>query len=308
MSAADPGWCPFATQHRGAASGPSGYPAGTRNQNEPLLFIDHRMGGYKRTLDDDQWRHDNFVGVHFGIGRDGSIDQYTNIFDASWGNGVSGSVPKYDRANKHLAALEQLGSWITVQYAGSTAYALVSGAENVINCHTISTEHEDEGIDQPWTPAMVDADERVKRWCLDELAIGARSPIVIDADALAGHFQIDAVNRPNCPGDNWPKDAILAALAGGDDMKIAPWWTNRKLDGKGEINLNTDFGPGAAYELCIVLNAGTIAFQHGDFKPAAVVAGKAATFMLVPGQFGTAPFSASQADIAYLACSGVIKP
>lgn len=209
----DLGWCPFAKQHRSAA-GPFGYPAETRGQNKPVLFIDHRMGGYKRTLDSDAWRHGNDVGVHAGIGRDGSIDQYTNIFDASWGNGVAGSLAKYDRHNPRLVQLEGLGVWRTVRYAGATAYALIDTAGvNVINAHTISTEHEDEGRDQPWPEAMVEATIRWKQWCLDECAsVGIE--IERDEFMLAGHRQIDGVNRSECPGSHWPRERILEALMG----------------------------------------------------------------------------------------------
>ncbi len=211
------GWCDFANQHRGMDSGPFGYPAGTTGQNKPIVFVDHRMGGYKRTLDNDQWRHENWVGVHFGIGRDGSIDQYTSIFDASWGNGVAGSRTKYDRSNPKLAYLETLGTWITVPYAGTTANALVSGNTNVVNCHSISTEHEDATLDQPWTQEMIEADIKVKRWCLISLALSG-IPMEISLDSLVGHFQIDAVNRSNCPGDYWPKIQIFNGM----EEKLTP--------------------------------------------------------------------------------------
>lgn len=207
------GWCDFANQHRGYSSGPFGYPAGTTGQNKPIMFVDHRMGGYKRTLDDDTWRHDNWIGVHFGIGRDGSIDQYTSIFDASWGNGVVGSKAGYDRSNPRLAYIESIGNWITTPYAGTTAYALVSGGVNTLNSHSISTEHEDEAVDQLWTPEMIESDIKVKNWCLQSLII-AGTPMEVTIDSLVGHFQIDSVNRSGCPGDNWPKSQIFSGLEG----------------------------------------------------------------------------------------------
>lgn len=222
----DRGWCQFATQHRGTGiEGPGGYPEFNanpanpqqgRDQNYPLLFVDHRMGGYKRTLDDDPWRHANNVGVTAGIGRDGSLDQYTSIFDAHWGNGVSGDKARYDRANAALAEIEALGTWVTVQYHG-TGYALVGGGVNTINSHSISTEFEDENKDQPWTDAMIDMAIRWKRWCLEELEREGRPMPVRDA-MLAGHFQIDAVNRPGCPGDYWPRGEILAGIMEEDDV------------------------------------------------------------------------------------------
>lgn len=214
----DQGWCPFARQHRGAgAEGPFGYPDGARNQNRAIVFVDHRMDGYKRTLDDDAWRHANGVSVHAGVGRDGSLDQYVSIFDAAWGNGVAGSISGYDRANPLLAAIEGMGDWIAVDYAGGRAYALVSAGVNVINTHSISTEHEDEATDQPWTPAMIATSIAWKRWCIEEYA---RAGWKLDAsvDALTGHFQIDAVNRASCPGSHWPKADILAGLSEGEPM------------------------------------------------------------------------------------------
>jgi hypothetical protein len=219
----DRGWSPFARQHRGLGSGPFGYPAGERDQNRPVIFVDHRMGGFKSTLDNDRWRHDNWVGVHAGIGRDGSLDQYASIFDASWGNGVAGSIQRYDRGNPRLKLLETLGRWIAVPYAGTTGYALVAGGVNVINAHSITTEHEDENRDQPWTPAMVATSLRWKKWCIAEMNRFGLT-MAIDQYTLVGHFQIDAVNRPGCPGSHWPRLQLTAGLEEDEYMKPEIVW------------------------------------------------------------------------------------
>lgn len=212
------GICPFAVWRPTANFGY--HHKGATGENKPLLFVDHIMGGYKRVLDDPGWREPNGVGVTFGIGRDGSISQYTNIFDAHWGNGVSGSKAKYDRTNRHLAALEKLpgATWNTVKYAGTTAYALAAGGVNLPNSHSISIEHEGIAGQQPedWPDAMVDASVRAKQWCLAELEKEG-VPMVVDEHVLAGHFQIDGVHRVNCPGAAWPKARILAALQEGDE-------------------------------------------------------------------------------------------
>ena len=218
------GWCPFARQHRGyGREGPFGYPAGKHDQNRPVVFVDHRMAGYKRTLDDDFWRHKNGVSVHFGIGRDGSVDQYTSIFDASWANGVGRPISRYDRSNPRLAMLETLGTWRAVTMHGYTTYALISeSGVNVINTHSISIEHEDEGRDQPWTDAMIEATVRVKRWCLHELARAAM-PMAVDEHMLVGHYQIDATDRASCPGRHWPRQRILEELVKGGKMPTAEY-------------------------------------------------------------------------------------
>jgi hypothetical protein len=206
------GICPFAEWR---PTGNYGYGQGTHGQNRPLFFVDHIMAGWKRTLDDAGWREPNGVGVHFGIGKDGSISQYTNILDASWGNGVSGSKERYDRGNRHLAELERQGSWVPVTYVGTRAYALLIGGVNAANSHSISTEHEGQPGDA-WTPAMLAANIRVKQWCIAELARVGR-PMTVDNDVLAGHFQIDGVHRANCPGPNWPRATILAAIQQEED-------------------------------------------------------------------------------------------
>lgn len=209
------GWCPSAKQHRGIAAGPFGYPVGTCGQNRPLAFVDHRMGGYKRTLDNDRWRHENFVGVHAGIGRDGSLDQYTSILDASWGNGTTPNFEGFDPSNARLAQLEAMGAWTQHLIGGRRIYALTHHGVNVLNSHTISTEHEDENKDQEWTPAQIATSIRWKRWCLEELNRAA-IPMARGQDMLIGHFQIDAVDRPGCPGGHWPRAQFVAALIGGD--------------------------------------------------------------------------------------------
>ncbi len=249
------GWCPFAESHpSGPADAPSGfgYPAGTRGQNRPLFFVDHRMAGWKRTLDDDGWRAANGVGVHFGIGLDGAVSQYASIFDASWGNGVTGSTERYGRRNRHLAAIEQLGSWRAAVAGGVGVYALVDRAGvNVINAHSISIEHEDGGrAGVAWPEAMLAADVAVKAWCIERLA-AAGMPLVLDDDVLAGHCQIDPVNRADCPGATWPRAAILERLratTGGSEMWVrlngqASWWGGRGLGPTrdGVMRLDVDF-------------------------------------------------------------------
>lgn len=215
-----------------------GYPQGTRGQNLPEVFFDHIMAGWKATLDNAAWREANGVGVHFGIGKDGSASQYTNIFDGHWGNGVSGSKVKYDRSNPHLAGWERLPGavWITVPYVGTTAYALMEPLasnpmyrQNIPNCRSISFEHEGQPGDV-WTEAMIETTIKLKLWCIEELQRVRGYSMDINIDLLCGHYMIDAVNRSSCPGPQWPRQRILRSLqagtAGGiqeDDMADQLW-------------------------------------------------------------------------------------
>lgn len=270
------GRCPFAVWRPTANFGY--IRKGAHGENKPLMICSHIMGGYKRTLDDPGWREPAGVGVHFGIGKDGSISQYTNIFDASWGNGLSGSIQKYDRSNRHLAALEQMpgAMWSTHRYPTYTAYSLNANGLNLPNCHTVSIEHEGVNQNDVWTEEMVEATIRVHRWIRDELA-AADMPLTIDEDVLIGHFQIDGVHRVYCPGPQWPKARILAALKDEeeDDMKAhhawAAWFINRELGPSNDIytmQAASDFAlpEDARAVMFQVLTAPgtTVEFFHGD--------------------------------------------
>ena len=214
------GWCPFAVRRDDVNT--YGYPPGTHGQNRPLVFVDHIIDGWKRTLDRGDWRLNNSVGVHFGIGRDGSISQYASIFDAHWGNGLVGAasqadrrgIERYDRSNRHLAAIEEEGTW----QAGSGNWWLSApSGGSLLNQRSISTEHEGfpfdkSGFDATWPEEMIEATIRIKRWCLEELERKGL-PMMADDDLLIGHFQIDGVNRVNCPGPEWPRGRILADVS-----------------------------------------------------------------------------------------------
>ncbi len=220
---AAPGVCPLAVWR---PTGNYGYPKGERDGNEPWFFVDHVMAGYKRTMDAPGWFASAGNSVHFAIGRDGSISQYVRIQDAAWGNGLTGAIggresdrtgiARFDRGNRHLAALEREPGARWAWVAGVGGWALSAGGRNLPNCHSISIEHEDEakGGHIPWTEAMYQASLAVKRWCVEEVARLGLPPMEVDADLLAGHFQIDPINRANCPGSAWPKARLLAGLCG----------------------------------------------------------------------------------------------
>lgn len=249
------GICPLAVWRPTANFG---YPKGMAGQNHPTFFVDHIMGGYKRVLDDAAWREPAGVGVHFGIGRDGSISQYTNIFDAHYGNGITGYPDGrnlFDRTNRHLAALETRpgARWQTVVVGGLNYWNLVGPLDDghiasLCNGFSISTEHEGLNGSLAWTDEMLDASARVKQWCIEELRREGMD-LAVDADMLAGHFQIDPIHRAACPGSAWPKAALLDRLKeGGDSMirhnAIAAWFENRDfpagVDG-GEMQIAGDF-------------------------------------------------------------------
>lgn len=203
--------------------GTFGYPGRTRGQNKPLFFVDHIMAGWKSTMDRPGWQDSAGISAHFGIGKDGSISQYVNIFDASYANGLTGThgesrfgIEKYDRANRHLAAVENTpgARWVFRRLNNVPYWNLVdaAGGISLLNACSITIEHEGLKPEEAWTDAMVEADIVVKFWCLQELQRQGFPAIVLDNDAIVGHHQIDPVNRPNCPGAGRPRANVLQRL------------------------------------------------------------------------------------------------
>lgn len=212
------GWCPFA---KAIPTRSFGYRKGRTGQNKPLFFVDHIIGGHKSTLDHPDYWNNSGLSTTFAIGKDGLISQYVSIFDAHYGNGISGKdgsgkITYNLTNNRHLAALEREGSWVHVDVPygnGTLPYgSLVKGGVSMLNSHSISTEH-DGFTGTRWTDEMVASDIRVKLWCLKELRQYG-IPMDVDDDMLVSHKQIDGRHRGNCPGTGWARDKILAALLG----------------------------------------------------------------------------------------------
>jgi len=262
--------------------GSFGYGKGRHGQNVPLLFVDHIMSGFKATMDRPGWQEAAGISAHFGIGKDGSISQYVNLFDAAWAQGVVGAIgpndrrgiEQYNRANPRLAELERRGEWRYI--TDGSMWTLTGGGVNVWNCAAVAIEHEG-FTGEVWTQAMLDASCAVKRWVNDELASAGHATIPYSVEGIIGHNDIDAIDRPGCPGTGRDLGKMIAQLnAGGDDMyvrhnKVAEWFEARELGvggsaGRGEMTARADFAlPQEAkrVEFNVYLDSGNMSFYDG---------------------------------------------
>lgn len=159
-------------------------------------FCDHIAAGWMSTMRRQDFWNGVGVSAHFCIGKDGSIIQLVNLFDTAWAQGRLGPIVIWPPYGEMKAG---------------------TGTSNP-NAWLISTEHEGFPADE-WTPAMLDADIRVKRWCIEECERAGFNALQFGIDSLAGHFMFDQMDRPSCPGPHWPRGSIWAALQdGGDDL------------------------------------------------------------------------------------------
>lgn len=137
------------------------------------------------------FNHDGAASAHFAIGKNGVIEQYVSIDDAAFGNGLFWSNGQWFSPNPLHRRLEN-PSWPD----------LVSGVNP--NLYTISIEHEGQPAER-WTDAMYDANNRLLTW------IGQQTGITyVPFRTLVGHYAIDPLDRPNCPGPNVEYERMAA--------------------------------------------------------------------------------------------------
>jgi len=88
------------------------------------------------------------------------------------------------------------------------------------NYYTLGIEHE--GFpDKPLTEAQYQATLWLHRMLI------AKWGIPIDTNHIIGHYRIDSVNRPNCPGPNFPWDRLFNDLKG---VVEVPEWMQKIMD------------------------------------------------------------------------------
>jgi len=251
------GWCdlPFVVQHRGPprpgpngfriGEGPFGYPLGARGQNRPSVIVNHIMSGHKRTLDNFDWRYEAWVGVTFGLD-DLGVSQYCSLWDAHWGNGIAGSVPLFNRNNPRLRKMETRGIWIPRPLYSRNAHSLDGGGVNIINATSVAKEHA--GFSgNAWGARMWEYSIEIDRWSIEACRRKGYELGVVDPSMLAGHMEIDAVNRSMCPGTAWSRTreyAGIVAGGGGAEMFIA-WPKSAKWGNVADGWVGKVYQPGA---------------------------------------------------------------
>ena len=182
------GWCPFATKR---PITPNNYDVGRSGQKVKAVVL-HIAAGSMAGIFPTFNVPNRLASAHFAVAKDGTIEQYVSIDDTAYGVGM-----RYSN-----------GNWYNPR--GVLAKPSWTGLQPPLNpnLYTISVEHEGQPEDQ-WTQAMYDANNRLLQWIAAQIAI-----TYIPRQTLIGHFEIDPVDRPNCPGPNVQWDQIAADANG----------------------------------------------------------------------------------------------
>lgn len=120
------------------------------------------------------------------------------------------------------------------------------------NRYTIGIEHESKG------EGLTEAQYQATLWLHRQLI--AKWGIPVDEDNIIGHYRIDSVNRPNCPGPNFPWGRLFSDLRSDAVVENPADWKQEIMDkAKAAGLITSDHDPDEPaskwFVLAVVLNA-----------------------------------------------------
>ncbi|MEW9671307.1 N-acetylmuramoyl-L-alanine amidase [Ammoniphilus sp. 3BR4] len=151
-------------------------PGGDRHA--AALIVLHTMAGsLAGTL--AHFQHPNSkVSSHYGVGKKGEIHQYVQETDGAWTNG---------------RILKPSAKQILLRGSNPNRYTI-----------TIEFEGKDRG------GAIDEAQYQAGLWLIRQIA--SRWNIPMTREYIIGHYEIDSVNKPNCPGPLFPWSRLMKDL------------------------------------------------------------------------------------------------
>lgn len=153
----------------------------------PVCIVNHISAGTMGSMDNWFTSSGNEVSsAHFGVAKDGRIHQYVKIERMAWANGL--------RMDNLRAA---------------TAPIVFDKKINP-NLYSVSIEHE--GTDGDLTEEQFQSSVWLHRYIRDYVKQIWGYEIPFDDYHVIGHFQIDKINKPNCPGPKFPWARLYTEL------------------------------------------------------------------------------------------------
>ncbi|MBY0011513.1 N-acetylmuramoyl-L-alanine amidase [Paenibacillus typhae] len=168
----------------------------SRDGHVPLAIVNHISGGTMGSMDAWFTSKDNLQSsAHFGISKSGIIHQYLPIERMAWANGLTAANIKK-----------------------ATAVIIQEEAPTNPNKYTVSIEHE--GIDGALTEPQFTASVWLHKYIAAEVKRIYGKELLLDTKHVIGHFQVDPVRKPYCPGPKFPWERLYAALKTKEDEDV----------------------------------------------------------------------------------------
>lgn len=168
----------------------------SRDGYTPIAIVNHVVAGSGQSCDNWFRSPNNVVSsAHFNVWEDGRITQYVDIGRMAWGNGLAiANIPR------------------------ATAELVLARPNINPNKYTISIEHA--GHTGKLTPEQFAATVWLHKWIKAEVKRRFGYDITLNRKHVLGHFEIDPVRKPNCPGPDFPWSSLMKELSA--DATVQP--------------------------------------------------------------------------------------
>jgi len=156
-----------------------------RGGKSVIAIVDHIMQGTMASTRGWFNNQASQVSSTFGVGKDGSIEQYVDLANAAWANGIAENI-------------DTSIPW------------LVDAVRNNINENNLTVSIEHEGNTGDVMPeAQYQSTLALHRWLI------SLYNIPVDRKHIIGHYQISGHIKANCPGTGFPWSRLMADLTNG---------------------------------------------------------------------------------------------
>lgn len=166
-----------------------------RNGWKPDMIVNHISEGYFGTGIGWLQNPVSKASCHFFVSKKGEIAQLVPIERMAWVNGTSTDIKKSNH------------------YSKSTLKKVRERKTNA-NYYTIGIEHE--GFSSQGKGALTEDQFKATLWLhkyiIKEVKRIYGIDIPIDRENIVGHYQIDPIRKPNCPGGNFQWDRLINEL------------------------------------------------------------------------------------------------
>lgn len=178
---------------------------GSRLGMQPAAIVNHISAGSMGSMLNTFENPANKCSSHYGISRGGEIVQYVKLERGAWTQGIT--ADKYGRATAPI---------VREKNCNPNLYSISIEYEGYIDKAT----GERCGIDGDITEEQFWSGAWLHRFILESVRTSFGVAIPLNPYTVLGHFQIDPVGKPVCPGPKFPWARMHAELAAAGNMTL----------------------------------------------------------------------------------------
>lgn len=184
----------------------------SRNGVKPFIIVDHISAGTLGSMTNWFKNPKAQASSHFGVGRDGTILQYVKLENGAWTQGIL-----VENVYKAVAQV------VKDMNINPNYYCVGIEHEGYIEGHLDENGEvvtENFGLDGALTEVQFMASCWLHRYIMDYLNNAYGVNMGLGEYNVIGHYQIDPIRKPNCPGPNFPWNRLRTELAIAQTMTL----------------------------------------------------------------------------------------